>query len=225
MSLRDTLAGARKEAALSGNPFAKSDDKTKADATDDAVKTKKSSVGQFKSSAARAKPSREAAASVRVVSSDDYKLGKTGKAHSEMSKEEKKAERHRQRAINDARTRAAQDILNGHASYKRSQHIWWVLLGGGMIVTVLSLVVNRYYPAEKSDFGALVSIITLVSAYALIIAGFIYDWRVVRPMRRAADAEVSRMSDKRVLQYASSQRDERASQADEKKDKGGKARK
>ncbi|ERL12877.1 hypothetical protein [Olegusella massiliensis] len=222
MSLRDTLAGAREEAALNGNPFAKSATDTTADQQEDNSAAKKSSFGQYKSSAARAKPSREAAAAVRVVSSEDYKLGKTGKAQSEMTKEEQKAERRRQRNIADARTRVARSILNGHASYKRSQHIWWVLLGGGMGMTVLSLVLGRFFPAEKSSFGATLSVITLVAAYALIIAGFVFDWRSVRPMRNAADAEVARMSDKRILQYAATHLDEDAPKKStrDKKDKG-----
>ena len=89
-------------------------------------------------------------------------------------------------------------------------------------MTVLSLVLGRFFPAEKSSFGATLSVITLVAAYALIIAGFVFDWRSVRPMRNAADAEVARMSDKRILQYAATHLDEDAPKKStrDKKDKG-----
>ena len=65
MSLKDTIRGARAEAEANGNPFERSKGSAQEDASAEAEKSKRR-PGR---SVASAKPSREAAAGVRVVSS------------------------------------------------------------------------------------------------------------------------------------------------------------
>lgn len=218
MSLRDTLAGARDEVAQSGNPFERSDKKAAAkkdDAAGDNASAAASSASGFsRRSVSRAKPKREAAGSVRYVSAEDARNGNTGKPESELTKQERKEKRMRERDAADRRADASRAILAGHDSYKRSQRIWWTLLGVGMGFTVLSFIMSAVFGKSKqtAESVTIVMIVLLVVAYAAIIAGFIYDWRVVRPMRQAADAEVASMSDKRVRQFLAAQEEELAAQ-------------
>ena len=206
MSLRDTLAGAREEVAQSGNPFERTN-KNAAQADADAAADGAAS--------AAAKPKREAAGSVRYVSAEDARNGETGKSESEMTKQERKEKRMRERDAADRRADASRAILAGHDSYKRSQRIWWILLGVGMGFTVLSFIVSAIFGKDKESAQSVtvLMVVLLVIAYASIIGGFIYDWRVVRPMRQAADAEVASMSDKRVRQFLAAQEEEREAQA------------
>ncbi len=211
MSLRDTLAGAREEVAQNAafGSTAKKDAAQKDDASN--ASAAPSNTGFSRRSVSRAKPSREAAGSVRYVSAEDARSGNTSKPETEMTKQERKEKRMRDRDAADRRADASRAILAGHDSYKRSQRIWWILLGVGMGFTLLSFVVSATVGknSDAPQYVSMVMVVMLVIAYAAIIAGFIYDWRVVRPMRQAADAEVAGMSDKRVRQFLAAQEAER----------------
>lgn len=211
MSLRDTLAGAREEVAQNAafGSTAKKDAAQKDDASN--APAAPSNTGFSRRSVSRAKPSREAAGSVRYVSAEDARSGNTSKPEAEMTKQERKEKRMRDRDAADRRADASRAILAGHDSYKRSQRIWWILLGVGMGFTLLSFVVSATVGknSDAPQYVSMVMVVMLVIAYAAIIAGFIYDWRVVRPMRQAADAEVAGMSDKRVRQFLAAQEAER----------------
>lgn len=214
MSLRDTLAGAREEVAQNAAfGTAKKDAAQKDDASN--ASAAPSNTGFSRRSVSRAKPSREAAGSVRYVSAEDARSGNTSKPESEMTKQERKEKRMRERDAADRRADASRAILAGHDSYKRSQRIWWILLGVGMGFTVLSFIVSAIFGKDKESAQSVtvLMVVLLVIAYASIIGGFIYDWRVVRPMRQAADAEVASMSDKRVRQFLAAQEEEREAQA------------
>lgn len=213
MSLRETLAGAKEEVAQGGNPFEHTKMKEKTD------EQEASASGFSKRSMARAKPRREAASGVRVVSADDYKYGDDGKTAAEMTKEQRKEKRQRQRAADNLRVDAQHAILKGHDSYKRSQRTWWVLLGVGVGMTLLSWAVSSWLNGGSPDYNnpiGILSVVLLVVAYGFVIGAFVYDWRVVRPMRKAAEIEVAGMSDKRVRQYMAAQEDERAHEQSEK---------
>ena len=210
MSLRDTLVGAREEVAQNAAfGTAKKDAAQKDDASN--APAAPSNTGFSRRSVSRAKPSREAAGSVRYVSAEDARSGNTSKPEAEMTKQERKEKRMRDRDAADRRADASRAILAGHDSYKRSQRIWWILLGVGMGFTLLSFVVSATVGknSDAPQYVSMVMVVMLVIAYAAIIAGFIYDWRVVRPMRQAADAEVAGMSDKRVRQFLAAQEAER----------------
>lgn len=198
MSLRDTINGAREEAAKANAPLAKDASK---DEADDSERT-----GFSKRSVSRAKPAREAAAGVRVVSAGSS-AGKSsastaGKAPVEMTKDEKKRARQERRTEQDRRTSASQIILHDTPGYKKSQKVWWGLLGSGFVCTIVSWLIPNVYPKAVESSAALnvVLLILLILAYGLIIAAFVYDWRVVRPMRKKAEATTSRMTNKKVTQ-------------------------
>lgn len=201
MSLRDTINGARQEAAAANAPLAKKDDKDEKDEAGDSERT-----GFSKRSVSRAKPAREAAAGVRVVSAGSS-AGKSsastaGKAPVEMTKDEKKRARQERRTEQDRRTSASQIILHDTPGYKKSQKVWWGLLGSGFVCTIVSWLIPNVYPKAVASSAALnvVLLILLILAYGLIIAAFVYDWRVVRPMRKKAEATTSRMTNKKVTQ-------------------------
>ena len=90
MSLMDTIKGARQEAEESGIPFEKPTFRKKDDGNEAAGASEgSSSQGFTRRSAAKAKPSRQAAAGVQVVRTSGG--SKTSKPKGEQTKEERKA--------------------------------------------------------------------------------------------------------------------------------------
>lgn len=200
MSLRDTINAARQEAQEAGSIFS---GKEKKDA-DDAQQEE--STGFSKRSTARAKPATAAASSVRIISSEDAKEGRSGKKTSEMTKEERKADREARRAADDRRVTVANILLKQDPEYKRTQKVWWILLGTGLVLTVFSFGVNTYlnrvenFDPELGQRLVVAAIVTLVIAYACIIGAFIHDLIKARPIRKRVDAEVKGMTKKRLDQ-------------------------
>lgn len=199
MSLRDTIDAARREAQEAGGIFSGKDNK-------EAEESKQESTGFSKRSAARAKPTTAAASSVRVVSAEDAKEGRSGKKANEMTKEERKADRAARRESDDRRVTAANILLKRDPEYARTQKMWWILLGLGLALTIFSFAVNAYLNnaegvdptfAQRLVVGA---IVTLVMAYVCIIGAFIYDLMKARPIRKRVDAEVKGMTRKRIEQ-------------------------
>jgi hypothetical protein len=196
MSLKDTIRGAREEVAASGNPF-ENVGKGKATADGGASGAQQSgSRGYARRSAANRKPSREAAAGVRVVNSS----GKSkSKAH--MTKEERKEERNRERENEDRRYSVEQMILEQDEVYQKSRKMWWRFLIGGFAFLVIALALYSYVTGQADGapmwmYG--MSIGSMVLAYAIIICGMVYDWRKVRPRRKEAERRVASMTDKKV---------------------------
>lgn len=195
MSLRETINAAKREAQEANAPLAKKDEK---DAADEDERS-----GFSKRSVARAKPAREAASGVRVVgaSGSSRKSSGSGKAPVEMTKDEKKRARRERRDEADRRASASQIVLKQIPGYKRSQRVWWGLLGTGFVCTIISWLLPNLFPQQLNEgttpMGVAVFIM-LVAAYALIISAFVYDWRVVRPMRKKAEATTGAMTNKKV---------------------------
>lgn len=200
MSLRDTIEAAKREAQEAGSIFG---GKEKKDA--DGAQQEES-VGFSKRSTARAKPVTAAASSVRVVSVEDAKEGRSGKKASEMTKEERKADRAARQASDDRRVTVANIILKDDPEYKKTQKVWWVLLGTGLVLTIFSFGVNAYLNRVENVDTALASrlvvaaMVTLVTAYVCIIGAFIYDLVKARPIRKRVDAEVKGMTRKKLEQ-------------------------
>ncbi len=195
MSLRETINAAKREAQEANAPLAKKDEK---DAADEDERS-----GFSKRSVTRAKPAREAASGVRVVgaSGSSRKSSGSGKAPVEMTKDEKKRARRERRDEADRRASASQIVLKQIPGYKRSQRVWWGLLGTGFVCTIISWLLPNLFPQQVNEgttpMGVAVFIM-LVAAYALIISAFVYDWRVVRPMRKKAEATTGAMTNKKV---------------------------
>ncbi len=237
MSLRDTIDGARKEAqeagGLSGNvkPAAdaakaeKSERRAKAEKSgkDEAEKRDPMTTRSYRSSAAGAKPSREAASTVRAASSSSSADmggmggGLFGGGSSPVQKEARKEEKRKQREEEDFRQRGYDLILRTNEEYRRTDRTWWILIGVGFGMTIVSLILVWAFPADSTDYQTVVgiaSVASLVLAYGLIIGAFVYDWRVRRPVRKATERKVAGYSDKKLAElFEAERRRENAAQA------------
>ncbi|QOY60630.1 APC family permease [Thermophilibacter immobilis] len=189
MSLRKTIDGARREAQENtvGLP------KKEAEATKDDDEKK----GFSRRSAANAKPAREAASSVRVSSKP--KKGVVG-APAE-TKEQKRERKRKEREQDDLRNRAYDLVLRGIPGYKASEKIFFILMGVGFGLAVISLIAG--YVLEGNDnyttMQGVLSVASLVAAYVFIIGSFIYDLVKRRPYRREAEARVQGLTDKKIM--------------------------
>ena len=225
MSLRDTIDGARKEAqeagGLSGNvksaaPKAEKPDrgaKAEKSGKDEAEKRDPMTTRSYHSSAAGAKPSREAASTVRAASSSGSTPGMGGGLFggggSPEQKEARKEEKRRQREEEDFRQRGYDLILRSNEEYRRTDRTWWILIGVGFGMTIVSLILVWAFPADSTNYQTIVgiaSVVSLVLAYGLIIGAFVYDWRVRRPVRKAAERKVASYSDKKLAELFEEQR-------------------
>ena len=166
MSLRDTIDGARKEAqeagGLSGNvktaasaKAPKDERGTKADKSskDDAEKRDPMTTRSYHSSAAGAKPSREAASTVRTASSGSTPVmggGLFGGGGTPAQKEARKEEKRKQREEEDFRQRGYDLILRTNEEYRRTDRTWWILIGVGFGMT--------YHAVSEINEGAPLSV-------------------------------------------------------------------
>lgn len=199
MSLRDTIDGARREAE--GNMVGRPKKEAEAVTSDGEEGNK----GFARRSAAKAKPSREAAASVRMAS----KPKQTGLLGGPSeTKEEKRERKQRERAESDLRTRAYDLVLRGMDGYRKSEKVFWVLVGGGMVLAVASLVLAYMFgeTTDLSTWQGILSVVTLVAAYALIIGAFIFDLVKRRPYRKQAEARVRGLSEKGLAELFDKER-------------------
>ncbi|MBO7675742.1 MAG: hypothetical protein J6S63_12165 [Atopobiaceae bacterium] len=193
MSIKDTIKAARDEATANGNPFERP-----AAASDDATAdARSSSAGFTRKSAAKAKPSRQAASGVRMVSSSGKQKSKKN-----MTKEEQKAERKHEREIDDLRYNVTQQILEEREEYKHARKLWWRFLIAGVVCMVLAFVQYMLVNNMGSNAPialAISALVTMVLSYVVIIIGMIYDWRTIRPMRKDVNSYVQSMSEKRLI--------------------------
>lgn len=212
MSLRDTIEGARDEAKVTVDTMTKKskDAAEKPTASDeDRAPAAYDPFKSGKASAAGARPAREAASSVRAEGE------RSKKSPALMTKEEKKAAKAEERRLEDARNQAYDYILKSDDAYKKTDKTWWILLGVGFGMTVISLLLAYVFPTESKEYTTaqgIAAIVTLVLAYGFIIAAFIYDFRKRRPFRKAAERRLQGMNDKRVADYIASE-DEKAARA------------
>lgn len=196
MSLKDTIKGAREEASANGNPFERSASSDKS-GDNGATASAASSQGFTRRSASRAKPSRAAAAGVRVVSANGKQKSKKN-----QTKEELKAERKHDREISDLRYNVSQKILEEREDYIKARKVWWKFLIAGVVLMVLAiglyLAVSNMGANAPEPLG-IFGLVTMVCAYIVVIAGLIYDWVKIRPLRKDVDKYVQSMSEKRLV--------------------------
>lgn len=197
MSLRDTFKGAQQEArdAADGRAkTAKEDDAQSGEKNEGAKYTR-----SYKSSAATARPSREAASSVRVAKSTTHHAAAS--KDSKVDKETRKKERAKERDIESFRQRGYEVLLKHNERYKQTERTWWILIGIGFGLTILTLLLAWLYPDQGSDVSTAIGItavVALVGAYGFIIGGFVYDWVVRRPYRKEAERRIASFSDKKI---------------------------
>ena len=192
MSLRDTIEGARREAE--GNAVTMP--KKEAEST---VSTEDEKRGFSRSSAAKARPAREAGSSVRVASKPKASGGVGGRPE---TKEEKRERKRLEREEQDMRTRAYDVTLRSDPEYKKTEKIFWIVVGVGFVLAVISLVAAYAFgdQPDTTTWQGVVSVGSLVLAYIFIIGGFIYDLVKRRPIRKRVDAQLRNLSDKKFLE-------------------------
>lgn len=198
MSLRDTIDGARREAE--GNVVGRP--KKEAENLGVGEEEKR---GFSRSSAAKAKPSREAAASVRTASKPKQSSSLGGAAE---TKEEKRERKRREREEQDFRNRAYDILLRSNDDYKRTERVFWIILGAGLALAVISLVCVYLFgqSPDMSSWQGILSVGSLVAAYGFMIASFIYDWAKRRPYRKQTESRVRGLSDKKLLDLLEQER-------------------
>ena len=187
MSLMDTIKGAREEAAEAVALLP-----TKKDGQDakDGDASTQTAGGFSRKSAARAKPAREAAGSVYSAASE---------ANAGKSKDKAKADRERRRSEEDLAYDAKRAYLAMMPGYQKTQRVWWALIITGIICTLFGWgVIKSLDPQSANSDLSVVTMVTMVLAYVLVIGAFIYDIVKVRPMRKIADEQVSGMTKRRM---------------------------
>lgn len=195
MSWRDIVQGAREEFESSRAVSTKAEKP----AVDE---EQNSSSGVMKRSVARAKPAREAASGVRVVAAGNGKTYKKSSSTAHLTKEQRKKVRRQENDARDRMVAAANIVLNKNEEYRRKRRLWWILIIVGLVSTAFSFALMYLSPKGASaDFSTLWgkgSLVTLVIAYAGIIAAFVYDHIRIRPLRNLADSRVRGMSAKKI---------------------------
>ena len=190
MSLKDTIEGVLQEAE--GNTVSRPKKEAESVAADDDKK------GFSRSSAAKARPAREAASSVRVSSGSSSKGG----LGTPETKEEKRDRRRREREEENLRNRAYDLVLRSMPDYRRTDRVFWILVGVGMVFAVISLVA-MYRFGEVTDVTSPVGMFStgaLLLAYVCIIGAIIFDFVKRRPFRKQAQARVGGLTEKKLIE-------------------------
>ncbi|HIZ17721.1 MAG TPA: APC family permease [Candidatus Olsenella stercoravium] len=198
MSLRDTIQGALQEAE--GNAVGRPKKEAKEVVTDGEKK------GFSRSSAAKARPAREAGASVRTGSNSGSRSSSfVGDGE---TKEEKRERRRLEREETNLRTRAYDLVLKSMPDYRRTDRTFWIVVGVGMVFAVAS-VVEMYAFGQVEDVLSTQGMIatgTLAVAYVCIIGAIIYDFAKRRPLRKRAQAQVNSLSEKKLVELFEQER-------------------
>lgn len=147
--------------------------------------------GSTRPHAGSAKPASKAGASVRV---EKPKMSSRQRAMSQatMSKEEKKAQRAKEREAENLSYSAITTLTNKDERYKKLRRIWWGLLIAAVVFTALS------WATLAVNMGTVLSAIVLVLAYAAIIGALVMDFTVIRKRRNFFRDKVAAMSRKQV---------------------------
>lgn len=162
--------------------------------------------GMTRKGAGSARPSRDAATTVRTVAPGKARA-KTGSGKSSAGgglfggNSHKKEERRLERERRDREALVANIEVKKHPRYATYRRVWWVLLGLGLFMTIVCWIVMAANPETSRDpysTMGMASTGSLIAAYACILAGFIFDWIKIRPMRRNAEKTAAQMSDKKL---------------------------
>jgi hypothetical protein len=127
--------------------------------------------------------------------------------------------------IGDLRYNVTQQILEEREDYQRAHKMWWKFLIGGVILMVAAIGLYMAVSNMKSsapEWMGVLGIVTMVAAYGVVIAGLVYDWVKVRPIRREVDAYVQSMSEKRLINMVTKKaKEDQKNQKPEKSEKKG----
>lgn len=153
--------------------------------------------GQTRKSAAAMKPKTKAAATVRV-------------APPQKTKQQKKAEKKVARAKQAELDRKYYNPPT--PQYKRLRKVWWGLLIGAILLTVLSWFGRTFLP-EAATY------ITLGLAYACIIGALYVDFSKIRKVRRAYQEEMENRKSKEQRALEKQQKAQQKSLKEQEADK------
>jgi hypothetical protein len=166
--------------------------------------TNPSGTGMAKKSAARAKPARDAAQTVRAAPTKKHKASGAGAGrqanYATMSKDEKKEARRVERDEQDRATSVSNILVTRSDDYKKKRRMWWLLLILGLAMTALSWLLMTVIPDATTNNGSIgfyLAMGSLIGAYVFIIGAFIYDFAVLRKFRKAADSKAAGMTAKK----------------------------
>lgn len=180
--------------------------------------------GSTRPKSGSAKPASRAGASVRIETPKSQ-MSKRQKAMAEqtMSKEEKKAQRAKERELENAIYTATTVLTNKDEKYKKLRRVWWGLLIAAVVFTVLS-----WATLASGIGGAVLSTVVLVLAYVGIIGALVMDFTVIRKRRNVFRDRVNAMTRKQVDRiieesYAEKQADDAAKKARKEAKKAGKS--
>ena len=127
-------------------------------------------TGKTRKSSASAKPKAERAATVRDPAPKTKK-----------QKKQEAREREREAA---QKANVLQARFEETEGYKKLRRIWWVLLIGAILCTVLSFVFTRHEQLQGFSMPV------MVAAYVLIIAAFYIDLGKIRKERKLYEASL-----------------------------------
>lgn len=149
-------------------------------------------TGKSRKSAASAKPKTKAASSVVIKSTE-----KTPKQKKAEAKEARRKAQDEQRALD--RKYYTPDTPR----YKTLRRIWWALLGGAILCTIVGFV-------GREALGEVGSMVVVFIAYALIIGAFYVEFSKVRKERRAYQVRMIALEEKQKKAERAEQRTARA---------------
>lgn len=161
------------------------------------------SAGMTRKSASKAKPARAAAQTVRVAPPSKKTAAPAKSAvPADLSKEERKARRRARRQEEDQVARVTELLMKRDPTYLRLRRVWWVLLAAGVVCILVSFGITSVLGSDSTslDFSTsrgIISGVMLIVSYALIIAGLVWEFVKIRPLRNEVTAKVSNMSAKR----------------------------
>lgn len=175
-----------------------------------------------KRSAARAKPKREAAGSIRYGASSS--VGNDNKSRKAYATERlsKKAERQKRSRDEDRIYVVADILLEDDAEYQKMRNVWKWLMGLAVAMIVATIACGQISGhMEEGTLKTVLSIattVTLVLGYAFIIAVFVYDMVKMRPKRAEYDQRVRSMTEKKQQQIVTEHEEAEAAKRKAKRD-------
>lgn len=161
-------------------------------------------TGVARKSAASAKPARAAASSVRVVPASSKARRKEiekGEDLSNLSKEEKRERKAKQRAQEDRIYTVSNILLKRDEDYLKRRKVWWGLLGAGMVLVVVVWVSLYAASQAASKQMGTIQMVGIVLAYVVIIGAFIYDFARIRPLRNLYRSQAEGMSENKLNSF------------------------
>lgn len=158
-------------------------------------------TGVARKSAASAKPARAAASSVRVVPATSKARRKEiekGEDLSNLSKEEKRERKAKQRAQEDRIYTVSNILLKKDEDYLKRRKIWWGLLGAGMVLVVVVWISLYGVSQSGSKATGPIQMVGIILAYVVIIGAFIYDFVRIRPLRNLYRSQAEGMTENKL---------------------------